>query len=398
MAEKFDNITIHGLPRAFQGSFIERLFWIIIVCAMTTLTSIFLYQICLNYTKREVTRDIQQVSNSEMQFPVITICNNPVSPMKKHTNFSFSTGFEQFLNKSRLFCIVNGVPCNHYITPETHPECIILNANQALYQAFPHHNNAMVLHLFINNSDYNESTYRSYISTHSSGVSVSVANQPMIVHSDPGVDLATGFRTVLKLKKERIKRLPYPFPSNCRKDRQSDFEWAQTVNGCYFSCILKIFAEQCNFIPAWADFLAHNLTLKGPPNDSCAYSVHNSKKYRQSCDCPPLCEEVVYPIAATTMLPWPENNQKVLFRKLLSNTFPDEIVDENFVKNHIARLDVLFDTFEATHIIEREKYPFENLASDIGGVTGVYLGASLISLCELVLIPIYAFCGKKNNK
>ena len=66
-----------------------------------------------------------------------------------------------------------------------------------------------------------------------------------------------------------------------------------------------------------------------------------------------------------------------------------------FIGKHIARLETSsFDAFEVTVYEEHQKYNAANLLSDFGGTAGVFLGASFISIIELLAFMLHILIKK----
>lgn len=61
----------------------------------------------------------------------------------------------------------------------------------------------------------------------------------------------------------------------------------------------------------------------------------------------------------------------------------NESLQQLMIRENIVKLDISPRQMYAKHIIEEEAYPAINFFSDIGGILGLYLGMSLLSLIEL---------------
>ena len=76
-----------------------------------------------------------------------------------------------------------------------------------------------------------------------------------------------------------------------------------------------------------------------------------------------------------------------------------ENVTMDSFKPHIARLSVFYKSFATEKHIEQVLYEVESLLSDFGGLMGLLLGASVISLVELAMLIVTSLFNRiKGNR
>ena len=71
------------------------------------------------------------------------------------------------------------------------------------------------------------------------------------------------------------------------------------------------------------------------------------------------------------------------------------------MKEHYALVTVFFETMEYTKTVQRPAVSYQSVISDIGGLLGVTLGASIITVVELAefgCLTLFQWVGKGHKK
>lgn len=124
-----------------------------------------------------------------------------------------------------------------------------------------------------------------------------------------------------------------------------------------------------------------------------------------------MCEQNIYKLQWSNAL-WPAANMAKDFvdeimRKAVNPPFAwRNVLDANETLSLMVRENVLMieiETMEekSDHVIESAAYPLINLLSDIGGILGLYMGMSLLSVCELIesfKVILFLACQRKSTK
>lgn len=104
-------------------------------------------------------------------------------------------------------------------------------------------------------------------------------------------------------------------------------------------------------------------------------------------DCPEECESIQYSMSTSTV----DFLTESYVNNLLQNTFVAEKypgIDATTLKKSLVSFDVYYEDLQYTEIIQSPQYTIIDLISSIGGSLGLLLGASLLSLVELVELCI----------
>ena len=130
------------------------------------------------------------------------------------------------------------------------------------------------------------------------------------------------------------------------------------------------------------------------------------KNFNVNCmpHCPLECDHLEYQIT-TTFSQYPtrrfvENDLLVNSPFIKSHLFPaNEAYDYALVKESVLSLNVYFDDLSYTEYNQYAKTKLSDLISNVGGITGVFVGASLLSFIEIVetAIELVSILASRNS-
>ena len=102
------------------------------------------------------------------------------------------------------------------------------------------------------------------------------------------------------------------------------------------------------------------------------------------CDCPPLCEESAYELT-TSYGVWPTEREL----PLVQNRFRQEFnvnVSREYIKRNYAAVEIYYEDFNEETLYDEPSYDTSMFFSDLGGQFGLWLGASIFSFIEVVVV------------
>lgn len=247
--------------------------------------------------------------------------------------------------------------------------------------------------------------------------------------------IAPEYTTYIGLKMVNITRLPAPHPEYCVDNWPSKFADKMTRNNTYSQqaclkiCLQKTIQSHCQcqsaFLPiveldsqpqssdsssAGGGASSAGSSSSGSPgsngpgdgssvSQSSANSTqHNSQQPRiiicdtrkshtrqcvrevmfraadrvHNCECPPKCQVIRYD-KTISMARWPTNEDKV--------TFDRGKMDINF--QNLAKVIVYFQTMTCEEVTQQAVYSPAKLFSALGGIMGMYVGFSFLSVFEI---------------
>ncbi|GMT29660.1 hypothetical protein PFISCL1PPCAC_20957, partial [Pristionchus fissidentatus] len=251
--------------------------------------------------------------------------------------------------------------------------------------------------------------------TEASGIVVSIYNEtdqpfPDVFgfYAPPGTATAMGVRYVKTTRKEA----PY---GDCRVSKTAAFphyKGKYEVESCYRSCLQEQTIKKCGcYDPTYA-YLGgstyrscfgdgfDNLTWTESSNNlDCIEQLYDSEAttfnmIKNCTDCTPPCEVESYMVTVSTAQ-WPSNDYKPAECTAYNQTgqpwvLPSEEANEAkcilWYKINTLLIEVYYERMNYQLLTESAAYTIGNLISDIGGQLGLFLGMSLISILEILVL------------
>ena len=419
-----DDLTIHGLPRITkQKSFVCKLFWgALFIAASGWLLNVLVHSV-QKYRERSFITKILKERHDKMQFPTLTICDTDMT-----TDFndlkSFPTNCSEYLskqtgNKSKLFsygcklfiaalkdgCIFGtSNRCNfphNFTASKNYDLCYSFNREGTLYQAARERMFGLEMLMFKNDSEMetDDVGFGPPLRATQYDRGLLLILHPAdeyIGHSLEGsVPLTPGSYTEVVLRKEIHHRLKAPYSTNCSSNSAAQllFPGLPTENNCYYSCLLHELYKECGDVVINARPFMSVETF--PPKDKnvskfnqCFNDLYENSGSIQ-CDCRLPCYEEKYATKVSNT-PLRKASFTAKMKKDLAialNIQPNDF-DIDQVKKHIIRLSVYYESFTTDTFIDQPLQDIEGLLSDFGGLMGLFVGASLISVLEVLSLVV----------
>ena len=355
--------TVHGLSRIYIGNATEKCLWTIFVVFALVVNGYVLTKYVTKYQKHEVYQSLSYTSTTQAYYPQITFCllgrEDALKYVKEKTmnipNTHYFWSNNVFIvsqyspNDKSLFSDFVERPEYVISHKETNDTCITWHNYKKLYQNFfSSENSFILLHLFV------PKVY------HSINTMVLTINEQNVsgIHQKSHL-LVFGNRWYqLTFSKTVISRKPYPFPSRCTfKTKQHKFP------GLYNQQVCK--------------FVENNTKLV-------------QKFPNQDKSCPLACDETSFYFSTTLIEKFKPCYIDIAKLKKGDGSYPCGNKD-NETKVEFVRYKFLLSYQHPevyTTIEEKELYPKIQMIGEIGGFFGLMIGASCLSLLELVICII----------
>lgn len=176
---------------------------------------------------------------------------------------------------------------------------------------------------------------------------------------------------------DEIRALPSYVSGCCFKDTtESIITRIYSQKSCLLECRMKFFQEQCGCLPYYITMmkrktvpcnsiqlqciLDHIIFLK-PPSDEFNVSENAEKKHIECKGCLPTCNERQYELTIDV-------TKDTTWRK----------------RNYYAFIDVFYRTAGAIKYKREMTYDYVQLLVNLGGIGGLFLGGSILSILEAV--------------
>lgn len=234
-----------------------------------------------------------------------------------------------------------------------------------------------------------------------------------------GISLPTGFETDIIIKQFFHNKQPKPF-SNCIEAMQSYttsslYNYTTVLVGkynqkfCLQICLQRYIIEKCQCYDITLPVL--NFTSTEPPCDSqklveCIYGLYEefyAGPYEKCfSECPDQCNLVFFNFELSmSTFPTPFYAKLLKKYQTIKPNAAWNMSSYEDLKGRILAVNVYFDDISYVVIDEVPAKSLEQFIADIGGLTGLCLGTSLLSLVEiveLVLQYLFNFCCSLNRK
>ena len=413
--EYIEGSTLHGLNRAYSSSHqSEKWFWIFMIIAGLFGLTIGFSILVFKYLAYEINLEITDRIDEDVEFPSITFCNNErisTSYMtdeyygyygKHPIQSAFSDHFYEYAKKFPYFCRIFGQNCNFtedFTTYGYHDPCITWNMKGLVAQKLPGIYNGIEMAFFLNATITN---YTNYLhSKNTITVIMHSSNEFPSIFFD-NFEIGAGVQTRIELKKRKYLRLPSPYPSKCtdiNKLLDTKEVYSYTRNSCFEMCFIRQVLKDCGvvmqprfraLIPDWmiAQY-EKNVTLDEYTN------CHRILKWEffinglGYCDCPLACNEVIYNRRIQTV----PLDVEYLYSFISQNNI--SLGDLDNFKKSIFSIRVYYPRLESENAVERAAYEMSDVFNDFGGLLGLAIGASVISVVELLAICCLTFFSKR---
>ena len=432
-----ESLTIHGLSRvASANNKYTRMIWLLLCISAAASFGFVAVNSFMKYFQYKTFTYSTVRPNNKLAFPALTFCHtgnsvthstssNEELPVFQHfpencsynerkyfasamNLLTFQTACRMFIGTLKLYTSAMGTNVPQYfrfpqgfqIAPYVQ-SCVTLNKDSSLVQQAAGENYG--LHMIMYNEDHNSSYSFStgeLLTDSRIGVYAIIHDPRQVVPMGDGIVIPPGYHTHITVTKNVFKRLPHPYPSNCAHDwsnRDSIYPGKNTQHMCMSSCALKKLYKLCpGVIPEMRVF------MKGPEfpvqadreNASFWKCVVNglAQLDYKDCDCREHCNDETY----TTVInrnPWPQHWHESSSMKLLNDVEgkTNRTLSKAEIRERLMKVSIYYNEFRESFSEERPMYDLVTIAGDLGGQMGLFMGASLLSLVEVIALMAQRF-------
>ena len=345
-----DRSTFQGLPNIFWStSLISKTFWFVISAVSYLYCTSLIIGSILDFNKFEIVTRYENIFENQPLFPLLLICDH---------------------DKNRTKCEFNGKKCPEFSTSPS-VECEVFNDKKS-YPIIP-----LKSRSYGSKSGLRLSLYATNVST---GIRVYMANHSQEIVSDPRF-ISPEMRTTLAIKRIFENRLPAPY-SDCQMNatgskKIDELNKPYYRSECLYYCYYYLIAKNCNLLVKFHEFSYlyyidiynkfepyFNLSIR----NNCDMSLMNETKYNYSNDMIASCDKIC-PVECHSF-------------ELSMSEFGFKLPDGQYPKDY-AELTVFYETFYYTVISQSPKVTFDSVLANIGGLVGLFLGATVLSFGEI---------------
>lgn len=393
--------TVHGLPRIWQSKNRAICFvWTICSIMCYGFFSYFTIMYIISYFKYEVYTTINLISETPTLFPTITICNyNSKTNLYK---------LNETILKSRFGGADIDLTNFETIYNAQLGQCFRFNSfndsSEAKRVHFSGKYEGLELELFSGLKDTKPTLSAGY------GFRIFIHNKSDNLDKiNKGVDVSPGFQTSIVLDRIFYQKLSRPY-DDCFIDLETTNYYMPELiekilsekqsyqqETCFEYCRMHMLNERCN-----CTILLDNIyeCTNANFNKSCQDEInHNfySGLFKECLKyCPLECNTQEFKLR-TSILEYPHLSR---MDSLKNNEIAKSILNKYNItmddfRKRLLSLCVYYDELKYT-VYSKEPYmDFSNLMSYIGGLTGVFLGASFLTFVEVIEFLLKLFIIEK---
>ena len=423
-----ENVTLHGIGKIYQSQKVHtRFFWIMSVCVVFGL---FFHQLSFLLNKLQNKNMLTQIdmrSEQGIRFPAVTFCNaNRFNRDKLNELVNWKISDILDANVSLLVklgqqpedafeagtCTFGNHPCSYekdfqMIPTYTDGNCFTFNKNGSLYQEQPGilFGLYVVLHIQQDLYDFEHLETSMHI-PEGWHVSLHEPNeQPKVFYHS--ILAAAGQLSRMVVKKREYLRQKAPYKDNCtsdeyRLDSLDDTRYIYLTDTCLERCFVSQMYATCKALDLMNAILVKQRSNKTLPvantteEKDCVdtFLLNFSMKF-SGCDCPPRCKDILYDVSTSTA-PWPSKANLKRWVTKVNRKKSSANISEDYIRANYAAIQVYYRDFTTERAEHLPAYDWNSFLSDCGGQMGLWIGASVFSVAELMTFIIeyifYSVC------
>ena len=450
--ETFESSSIHGIPNIIKNKFVSiKILWCFCLMVSFGGCAWFMIKSINDYLKDDVVTSFRVNYMNELTFPVIGICNlnffnkqsaNDLVRQKMGDKPDMIAVFPlRFLaldlfkgNKSVIDlspndviikCVYSTENCNNTNDFEIYYDyqygaCLRYNSGinmkgdkvkqKTVFASGSSY--GLEIELFVGDIDENNNMF-----SIEHGFNIFIQNQSDFdSFSLEGVKISPGTSTRIILSKNSWKKEPKPYsdciinliskdsyPSETYKDSFSPNKTYSYFN-CWKTCQTNFIKNICNCTIQDAKknlrscYSDDNYFFQDLACTKMAFKQFPTNPiYLKECDCPIECSNTYYTYTTSySQFPTLKYSSYLLETDLIRTKYPDITYEE--MKKSVARVQIFYDEMKEIVIEESVKTEMSDLISNLGGLLGLFLGISFLSLIEFVEVFLQALFVSGKNK
>lgn len=388
--------TVHGVPKTLSENNTEYFFWLLVVLVGMTLSLMTAFHSISKYYTYEVYTSISRRIVDKHRFPSVTFCDEcgviensfsycGVKYGRTHSNpdlpcSTFPQNYPQIQNvlnstsewSNGLFHVRSCASTYH--TYGARKKCV---SEQYLKSIRKHNNYCFTWNYagdFSDESGRVDLTFSlNQSSRHNFSQLYAIVHDPQVTELEQKnrIFIEPNKNYQFKIKTVETHRLKHPFPSNCTDGKPNDFlPGKYTRTKCVESINYLGILKHCgDILDYYKRIIPKDLIRKYQRNISinealeCFYT-YSRRTVNTTDTCPVPCKEVEINTISTF------HNMEAGY----NSSFAMEIVHGSY------------DSYSVVQ--ERPLHTWEQIAGDVGGILGVIIGISFVSMIELLVCMV----------
>ncbi|XP_073533228.1 acid-sensing ion channel 1C-like isoform X2 [Phyllobates terribilis] len=194
-----------------------------------------------------------------------------------------------------------------------------------------------------------------------------------------GFGVAPGFQTFVSCQQQNLSYLPPPWGDCKDTPFTSPYFNKYSISACRINCETRLILEACG---CRLVYMPGNETICEQENDIiCAEDTlrkieTSSNVEKPLCECQTPCSMVRFG-KELSMVKIPSKSASKFMAMKYNRT-------EEYIKENILVLDIFFEALNYETIEQKKAYEVAGLLGDIGGQMGLFIGASILTILEII--------------
>ncbi|XP_045160381.2 amiloride-sensitive sodium channel subunit beta-like [Mercenaria mercenaria] len=177
---------------------------------------------------------------------------------------------------------------------------------------------------------------------------------------------------------------------------QKSTTFKYTRSACQSFCVISKVMERCNCFSQKSEEFAGSKDSQLRPcrsREELLCMVNIEKEFgaeKFSCNCNNPCNEIQY-LKSVSQRQWPGDDYAMVLLQEVCDRDPDDCAtireflgDPAKIRNNFMKLNIYYEDLNYENITEIPEIEIQQFLSDVGGAIGLWIGLSILSLCELV--------------
>ncbi|XP_076851880.1 LOW QUALITY PROTEIN: acid-sensing ion channel 4-A-like [Brachyhypopomus gauderio] len=408
--------SLHGINHIFVSGRlgVRQALWAL---AFLLALGLFLYQAAksaISYLEHPHVTALNEEASAEMVFPAVTICNinrfrfsaltdadiyhlanlTGLPPKNKEghkaTDLDYPapdmqdifnrTGHQ--LDEMLKSCNFSGQNCSaedFTVVYTRYGKCYTFNGNKTTSRRTKQGGmgNGLEVMLDIQQDEYLPIWRETNETSLEAGIRVQIHSQdePPYIHQ-LGFGVSPGFQTFVSCQEQRLTYLPQPW-GNCRSTSEQIIPGYDTysISACRLRCETRLVLQECHcrmvHMPGNADICTPN-KIKCVDKALALLQMGSG----DSCPCETPCNLTRYGKELSMVKIPSRGSARYLSRKYHKS--------EDYIRDNFLILDIFFEALNYETIEQRKAYDVAGLIGDIGGQMGLFIGASILTVLEIL--------------
>ncbi|XP_031520883.1 acid-sensing ion channel 3 isoform X1 [Papio anubis] len=220
------------------------------------------------------------------------------------------------------------------------------------------------------------------------GIRVQIHSQeePPII-DQLGLGVSPGYQTFVSCQQQQLSFLPPPWGDCSSASLNPNYEpepsdplsspspsLPYTLMGCRLACETRYVARKCG---CRMMYMPGDAPVCSPQQyKNCAHPAIDAMLRKDSCACPNPCASTRYAKELSMVRIPSRAAARFLARKLNRS--------EAYIAENVLALDIFFEALNYETVEQKKAYEMSELLGDIGGQMGLFIGASLLTILEIL--------------